>query len=104
MADKTDDTAKLVMLVAKRSRPNGTRPRMSEEVEARLDELEKKSAACYAELELAAHRAKKIARAVGGDETIIVDEPYEEDSLVTSVEALRKKTKPPADDPPPEAA
>lgn len=94
----TEDTSRLVVLIAEKSHSNGTRPRMADDVEARLDDLERRSASCYAELELATHRAGRLAEAIDDEDEDEDDgpgEPDEEDSLVARIEELRGKTGPP---------
>jgi hypothetical protein len=89
-----DSTAAFVVQTAQRSRASATRPRMAEEVEARLDDVERKSAACYAELEHASFRLRRIADEIETDDAVaeaIPEEIEDNDSVATAIEDVRTK-------------
>lgn len=91
--NKDDTTGKIVMNSVEKARPKLDRPRLSEELERSLDGSERKSAACYAGLEMLSHKARKLAKQI--DEAEAVPEEIEkEDSLVQHVEDLRTKARP----------
>jgi len=58
----SDDTKVRVMTLVHRSMPNPYRPRLSEEREARLKDVEDRTAACYAGAEEIAFRLRRIAK------------------------------------------
>jgi hypothetical protein len=55
------DMSSRVAVIADRSRPDPDRPRLSEEMERRLEPTERASAACYAEAEELAYQIRRAA-------------------------------------------
>jgi len=90
-----DSTGELVALVAERSHAkNGVN---GAHRDSRLEEVDRRSAQCYADMELAAYRMRKIAAALeseSGDDAdgVVEDEAENEDSLVVHLESVRKRT------------
>lgn len=71
---------------------------MSDDVEKRLEPLERDSAAMYANMELAAHRCRRLAEALDLAEELeapqaVPEDFEEEDSLVHHLEEIRAKAK-----------
>lgn len=63
-----DQTQPRILALVERSSPNIDRPALPPDVEYRLDPVERKTAACYAEAEEAAFRMSRLAKklAAGG--------------------------------------
>lgn len=92
MSKAAESTRKFLTSVVERSRPSKQRPRMAEDVEARLEEVERKSAACYAELEMNSFALSKLAKEI--EDSDGVPDPIEEsDSAVVHIEELQAKAK-----------
>jgi hypothetical protein len=54
-----------VRLIVDRSQPDPDRPRLSEELEKRLEPIERTTAQCYAEAEELTYQIRRAAEAVG---------------------------------------
>lgn len=57
-----------IVALVQRSQPSTERPRMAEDVEARLDHIERDTAACYASMEEVTHQTLQAAKALGEDD------------------------------------
>ena len=68
------------------------RPRLAEDVEKRLEPIEERSAACYADAEEIAQRIRRVATDLDALEAIPTPWDDEDDSLVHHIEELRAKT------------
>jgi hypothetical protein len=83
-----DDLGRLVIGIAERSRSKVGRPRMADDVEQRLEELERSSARTYADMEYTAFRLDKLSELMADEEA--VPEPWSDndyqDSLVHHIE------------------
>ena len=57
-----DNTQSRIALIVTNSMPNPYRPRLSEESEYRLNDIERRTAACYAEVEETVFKLRKMAK------------------------------------------
>jgi hypothetical protein len=94
MPKAIDSTGQLVAVIVERSQPDLERvpPRgVKEEV---LRDLDRRSAQCYADLELKSHRLRKLASAIeetdAGEDTTPVEADVDEDSLVVHITGAMK--------------
>ena len=78
------------MAAVERSLPNPNRPRLSTEVEAELEPLERKAALVYAEAELAVERLRAVIDEVTSD-AIPIEELEGDTSVVTHINELRAR-------------
>lgn len=62
LKDLPDSTQPRILALVERSSPNIDKPKLPPDVEYRLDPIERKTAACYAEAEEATFRLNKLAR------------------------------------------
>lgn len=62
------DSVAHVRVIAERSAPDPNRPRLADEHERRLEDVERRSAACYAEAEELAHQMRILSANMMGDE------------------------------------
>lgn len=93
-ATKRPTTAEVVALSAKKARSVSDRPRLSPSTEAKFDDVEKRTAGYYAEVELAAHRLQKLADEIDGEDAMmsaVPEEVDESDSLVAALDDVRQK-------------
>jgi hypothetical protein len=105
-----DEPISRTIALIKQSSPNPNRPRLPEEVEIRLHDLERESASCYAGLEDASDKFRKIAATIAGgpddDETRIATaddlKPIAEPKPEPPPEPAPTPTEPPEAEPPPE--
>ena len=96
-------TGALLSLLVERSAPDLTRPRISPEREARLAEVEAKSAACYAQSELLTVQMQRLAIAIDDWDTesdeditcapVVMEYEGDDDSVVIHLNQLRVATK-----------
>jgi hypothetical protein len=59
-----DETLPRIKILVERSAPNPERPRLPEDIELQLQEIETKSAACYADNENRVARLRKLSREI----------------------------------------
>lgn len=86
---EADKSLGFVADTVRRSLPNPKRPRLKTESEARLADIEAKSAQTYAQLETATAELKQLAELMADDGNAIPIETWEGDnSLVYHIEQL----------------
>lgn len=80
-----------------KSAPNPDRPRLAEDYERQLYDSDRARASCYAAMETVTQRMKELADELAvepDDEALPIEaEPWDDDSLVSSVEAFRQSTR-----------
>jgi hypothetical protein len=69
-----DETLPRTATLVKNSAPNANRPRLSDEAEARLAPIEAESASCYAGIEDASDKFRKLAATIAGGDGADPDE------------------------------
>ena len=71
------DPVARVRMIAERSVPDPDRPRLSEENERKLEDVERRSAVCYAESEELTHQLRVLASEIAGcdESTDVGSEP-----------------------------
>lgn len=74
-----DETLPRIKMLVENSASNPDRPRLSEEAEQRLAEVEAKSAQTYAEVEETTHRIFKLADQIGVDNGGVVQGEIDDD-------------------------
>jgi hypothetical protein len=80
-----------IRALVERSHPNPERPKLRPELEEQLHELDRRSASCYAELELLSEQFSDLACEMDDDdEAAIPAEIEEEDSLAISLDEARE--------------
>jgi hypothetical protein len=94
-------TGELVAYLVERSAPDTSRPRLAPEREKRLEAVEQKSAACYAQAELLALKMQRLATqidtsreedAASDGVPELADDP-DDTSVVVHINALRAQAK-----------
>jgi len=86
-----------VMALVERSAPDPDRPRLSDEWERQLAEVDVKSAACYASMEDLSDQLDRLAADLGGgavDDGVVVEQADDQDSLVFHVEEFNRNVEP----------
>lgn len=63
-AEGEGTTGSILEHAAMKARGRLGRPKLSEEAEMRLDDVERRSAACYGNMELISHRFRKLAKTI----------------------------------------
>jgi hypothetical protein len=82
------DAARVLALV-ERSAPDPERPRLGEEWEVMLADIDAKSAACYASMEDLSDRLDRLAVAIREEDGVVIDDVREEDSLVVHLDEVK---------------
>jgi hypothetical protein len=90
LKDELPDGAGRVIALVERSAPNPDRPRLPEEWERQLVEIDAKSAACYASMEDLSDQLDRLAHEM--DDGVVVEEASEEDSLVVHIKETAAET------------
>jgi hypothetical protein len=82
----------LAHVIAERSLPDPKRPRLPEPIEQRLESIERRSAVCYASMEMLSARFRDLAERVSREWGAEVTEPQEmSDSLAIRLGDLKQK-------------
>jgi hypothetical protein len=90
LKDALPEGASRVLALVERSAPDPDRPRLAEEWERQLADIDAKSAACYASMEDLSDRLDRVAAEI--DDGVIVEDADEGDSLVVHVKEVEKNT------------
>ncbi len=81
-----------VMHAVVQSAPSATRPRMSPSSEAKLADVETRSAACYADAESTTARLLELADSIDAECVPEATPKWDDESSVHHIEELRRRT------------
>lgn len=92
LRDELPEGAGRVMALVERSAPDPDRPRLSDEWERQLADIDAKSAACYASMEDLSDQLDRVAREL--DDGVVVEQAADDDSLAVRVEEVHRDMTP----------